>query len=279
MQKRGKNQIKKKNKILFKDWQDFKEGIANFFKNRVDISSNIARNYQLILKNQKYLKEIEKNRLSPEKSRKIFFYSFIARYLNKVKAKKKKKNLKSIFIYLRIIKYLFKLKKQIYENKFVHSFRTYTSKRLRRFLKLDVETNKIKFNPYLKFPLPGYPHLIAQKRKRLKKKLLVCRLRNKSKFLILQQSIALHSFIGTKDLSYSGLVKNNKLHFLSILYQYKFKKKKKERLSYKERKFLKRPFKLIRMNQARFHIMDIPSYSLWYEKMKEQMIHNDQCQI
>lgn len=261
------------NKIQLKH---YKEHIASFLKRRLDLSGNITRNFQLIKKNVQIFKARRKiiKKLKPSllKNLMLLFYMWKLNInfpmLLKHVLKKIRTRLSECIL---AIQKLVRLNKKFQENRYVQLFRTYVSKRLRRPFRRNVQTNKIKFNPFFKFKVPGYPKFKAKKRLKLRKKLLICRLRNKSKFLMIQKSIALHSFIGTNELSYASLVKNNKLSLVSILYQYRIRKKKKTRISYKERKLIKRPFKLIRMNQARFHTTDHPIYSIFFKNINEQL--------
>jgi len=269
-------------KPIYKRGTLYKERFANFFKRRVDLSGNIGRNFYLMKKNLEnfaLLKGDSRYLMSHQRilNASILNYFLLERLGKTLNITRKYNFLQDINKIISI----FKLKKQILINKFTHFITTYTSKRLRPALKKNVQNNFIHFSPFMRFPLPGYPHFRAYRRIKLKKKLLIKRLRNKSKFLMMQQSIALHSFMGTKELSYSSLVKNNKLGVLSILYLYKLKRRQKLRMNYKERKFLKRPFKLSRMNQARFHATDIPFYCLFYDKMKQEMeyVHNNKKQM
>jgi len=76
--------------------------------------------------------------------------------------------------------------------------------------------------------LPGFPNIINKLKRKLKKRLLIQRIRRKYQFLMSQQILALHTFLGTKEGSYASLVKQNKISVLKHIYRYKLRVKSKK---------------------------------------------------
>lgn len=267
-----------KKQQLLNNSRPYKENIANLFKSRVDLSGNIGKNSVLISKtrnlfdNRKLAKkevssfllimlirllyvQMQNIELDPQDIRELVEENLYISYL-KFKA------------LLNKVSFLAKRREFINENSFISASLTYTSIKLRRPFQKNAETGEIIYNQFFKLRLKGYPHLKLKYRARLRKRLLISRLRNKYKFIIMDKNVALHSF---KDVSYSYLVKTNKVKLLSTLYQYRVRRKKKEKISNKDKIFLKRPFQSEKTNRPRFHIIDHSSFNNFFKKMEEQI--------
>ena len=256
-----------------------KENIADLFKSRVDLSGNIGKNAVLISKTLKMFNNRHFLRsenctfllLNCLKVLNIGMKNAGINYKNIRELIKENLNVdfNKLLIFVNKILALIKLRMLIKENKYISLTRAYTSIKLRRPFQKNVETGQIVYNHFFKSQLSGYPHLKSRYRVKLRKRLLISRLRDKYKFIIMNQSIALHSF---QNISYSYLVKTNKVHTLSTLYQYRSRLKKKEKISTKDKIFLKRPFQSERTNRPRFHVIDHSSFNKFFNKMKEQML-------
>jgi hypothetical protein len=263
-----------KPQLKFNQLKNFQEKVGSLIPRLIDFSGNSIR-HQYYNKQQKKINLLlQKLNNKQFLNNKVLLMSFFLVY-----------NTNNNFILQDIKKFLslcsnirakykkiFNLKKKLLELKFLNKTSPFILRRLARGFKKDVEKDKIIINPYYNFQLPGFPKIHHRLRRKLKKRLLIQRLRRKYKFIMLQQNLSLHTFMGTKEVSYASLVKNNKLDLIKFLYQYKLRVRTGKRTNFRDKKFIRRPFRVARMNQARFDKMDISDYALWYKKMENQLL-------
>lgn len=273
--------------LNFNTLKNFKEKVSSLMPKFIEFSGNSIQhvhNNEKQRSNQDFV-YICKLYLAKDKGRipsyfAVLYILFFMKYVSmhespflKIKRRRKsKKVFKGIKDLLAQIKYVFKYNKEIIELKTENTTHCFLVRKLAKSFKTDVETNTIIINPQYKFQFPGNPYVIYRLRKKLKKRLLVQRLRSKYKAIMLQQNLSLHTFMGTKEVSYASLVKNNKLNLIKFLYQYKIRTSTGKNTNFKEKQFIRRPFRVARMNQARFDIMDISDYALWFKKMENQLV-------
>jgi len=277
-------------KINFTKLKHFKEKMGDFMPKMIDYSGNSINHYHNITQrkiNKKKLSFIIRFFLRT----KIMFYKILLtlfdfKYIN---VNSKKYSLYGIrfFKILNFLKFLYNkygiLKENNIEIKYLRQTCPLTIRRLARVFKKDIEKveekekDKIIINPYYKFQLPNYPHIRYRFRRKLRKRLLIQYIRRKYKFIMFVESLSLHTFLGTKEVSYASLVKNNRLNLVKFLYQYKLKMQRRnkgrgKRLNFREKQFIQRPFKVAEMNTARFDMMDHSYYAVWYKKMENQLL-------
>jgi hypothetical protein len=262
--------------LYFKEFKNYKEKIGLILPKRLDFSGNIKIREHFIKKKKVQIQQIKKLNKILKKNYSLFklillFYFIFAQNINE-----NQENLNFFLIlinkFYKIYNIISKLRRNLIEIKYNNKVLNSTSRRVPKVYKYDVDKEIVIFNPFYKFQYLGYPQIYQKFRKKLKKRLLVQRFRNKYKFVLLQQSLSLHTFLGTKEVSYANLVKTNNLNLLLFLYQYKIKLKSKTKTNYKEKKVIRRPFKVARMNEARFDILEMPDYALWYNKIEDQIL-------
>lgn len=251
----------------------YKEKIGNIEQKKIDFSKNFLKQQIFTKKatiNIQQLEKIKQKLLQKNLLKSLLLHLFIKSLynINDNNDILLKEKIQKIWYTIK------KLKNSLLEYKIFNStkiFNIVTKKISPVFIK-DANINKIKHNPRYKFQVPGYPNIISKFQKKLKKKLLIQRFRRQLKFILLQQNISLHTFIGNKEVSYANLVKENKLELLTFLYQNKIRIKTKKKTRFQEKQLTERPFKVAKMNQIRLNIMENSETILWYEKMKNQML-------